>query len=216
MNFRGWRGDLVSALEFRESERLYPGTWYRDFHRADLHRCLVERAVELGARLTTSVRVVDVVPGSDGVVSTAVADDGREFVGDLVIDATGVFGKLSELMLKRPDPPVKTGDLAYRLLLSTEEMVKDPELRPLVEQPQVNYWLGPDKHAVNYVLRNGKQFNMVLLVPDDIPEDSLATTVKGNVEEMCSLFQGWDPRYAAVFPSITAINNNGDVGLRNA
>jgi salicylate hydroxylase len=73
-------------------------------------------------------------------------------------------------------------------------MVKDPELRTLVEQPQVNYWLGPDKHAVNYVLRNGKQFNMVLLVPDDIPEDSLATTVKGNVDEMCSLFEGWDPR----------------------
>lgn len=216
VNFRGWRGELISALEFKQSEGLYPGTWYRDFHRADLHLALVERAVELGARLSTSVRVVDVVPGEDGVTSTAVADDGREFVGDIVIDATGVFGKLSELMLQRPDPPVKTGDLAYRLLLSTEEMVKDPELRTLVENPQVNYWLGPDKHAVNYVLRNGKQFNMVLLVPDDIPEDSLATTVKGNVDEMCSLFEGWDPRYAAISLRITAIKDINGVGSRNA
>ena len=71
----------------------------------------------------------------------------------------------------------------------------DPELRSFVTDPQVNYWLGPDKHAVNYVLRGGKLFNMVLLVPDDIPEDSLATTVEGNVEEMCSLFEGWDPKY---------------------
>lgn len=36
---------------------------------------------------------------------------------------------------------------------------------------------------------------MVLLVPDDIPEESLATTVEGNVKEMCALYEGWDPRY---------------------
>jgi salicylate hydroxylase len=47
---------------------------------------------------------------------------------------------------------------------------------------------------VNYVLRGGEKFNMVLLVPDDIPEDSLASTVEGNVQEMCALFEGWDPR----------------------
>ncbi|KAL4930429.1 uncharacterized protein BDV17DRAFT_280712 [Aspergillus undulatus] len=194
VNFLGWKGNLISSLDFKESEAQYPGTWYRDFHRADLHKCLVDRAVELGAALTTNVRVVDVVPSADGATSTALADDGREFTGDLVVGADGVFGKLTESLLKRPDPPMKTGDLAYRLLLSTEEMLKDPELRSFITDPQVNYWLGPDKHAVNYVLRDGKLFNMVLLVPDDIPEDSLATTVKGNVEEMCSLFEGWDPR----------------------
>jgi salicylate hydroxylase len=58
-----------------------------------------------------------------------------------------VFGKLTEGLLGRSDPPVKTGDLAYRLLLSTEEMRKDPELAPFVDEPQVNYWLGPDAHA---------------------------------------------------------------------
>lgn len=47
--------------------------------------------------------------------------------------------------------------------------------------------------SVNYVLRGGELFNMVLIVPDDIPEES-KPTVEGNVVEMCSLFQGWDPR----------------------
>ncbi|KAL4938640.1 hypothetical protein BDV06DRAFT_231626 [Aspergillus oleicola] len=193
-NFLGWKGNLISSLDFKASEAQYPGSWYRDFHRADLHKCLVQRAVELGATLSTNVRVLDVIPSEDGATSTAVTEDGREFPADLVVGADGVFGKLTESLLKRPDPPVKTGDLAYRLLLSTEEMLKDPELRSFVTDPEVNYWLGPDKHAVNYVLRDGKLFNMVLLVPDDIPEDSLATTVQGNVEEMCSLFEGWDPR----------------------
>jgi salicylate hydroxylase len=50
-----------------------------------------------------------------------------------------------------------------------------------------------DRETVNYVLKGGKQFNMVLLVPDDIP-DGGATTVEGNVEEMRALYKDWDPR----------------------
>jgi salicylate hydroxylase len=34
---------------------------------------------------------------------------------------------------------------------------------------------------------------MVLLVPDDMPEDG-PSTLAGNVEEMRSLFTEWDPR----------------------
>ncbi|GFF81343.1 6-hydroxynicotinate 3-monooxygenase [Aspergillus lentulus] len=193
-NFLGWKGNLISSMDFPESEKRYPGTWYRDFHRADLHRCLLNRALELGARFTCNARIVDVRVGVDETTATAVAADGREWTGDLVVGADGVFGTLVERLLGRSEPPIKTGDLAYRLLLSTEEMLKDPELAGFVTDPQVNYWLGPDAHAVNYVLRGGEKFNMVLLVPDDIPEDSLASTVEGNVQEMCALFKGWDPR----------------------
>jgi salicylate hydroxylase len=71
-------------------------------------------------------------------------------------------------------------------------MLKDPDLRGFVEDPQVNYWIGPDAHAVNYVLRGGKLFNMVLLVPDDMPAG--ANTLAGNVEEMRALYKDWDPR----------------------
>ncbi|KAI9926981.1 hypothetical protein AWENTII_010816 [Aspergillus wentii] len=193
-NFIGWKGNYISHLDFHESEKQYPGTWYRDFHRADLQQCLVNRAVELGVQITCNARIADVQVSQDAATATAIAGDGRQWTGDLVIGADGVFGKLTESLLGRSDPPIKTGDLAYRLLLSTEEMLKDPELAPLVTDPQVNYWLGPDAHAVNYVLRGGKLFNMVLLVPDDIPEESLASTIEGNVEEMCALFDGWDPR----------------------
>ncbi|KAJ5085570.1 hypothetical protein N7532_010341 [Penicillium argentinense] len=193
-NFIGWKGNKISHLNFHESEKNYPGTWYRDFHRADLQRCLVQRALDLGVKMTCSARIVEVRVSEDGATASAVAADGRKWESDLVVGADGVFGRLTEALLGRSDPPVKTGDLAYRLLLSTDAMRKDPELAPFVNHPQVNYWLGPDAHAVNYVLRGGDLFNMVLLVPDDIPEDSLASTIDGNVEEMCALFEGWDPR----------------------
>ena len=146
-NFIGWKGNKISHLDFHESESKYPGTWYRDFHRADLQRCLVERATALGVQITCNARIRTVRVSEDGTIATAVAADGREWDGDLVIGADGVFGKLTEELLGRSDPPVKTGDLAYRLLLSTEEMKKDPELADFVNKPQVNYWLGPDAHA---------------------------------------------------------------------
>ncbi|KAJ5647615.1 hypothetical protein N7490_003987 [Penicillium lividum] len=146
-NFIGWKGNHISSLDFHESEKGYPGTWYRDFHRADLQRCLVARALELGVQITCSARITNLRVRGDGVVATAVAADGRQWEGDLVLGADGVFGKLTEELLGREDPPVKTGDLAYRLLLSTKEMRKDPELAPFVDDPQVNYWLGPDAHA---------------------------------------------------------------------
>ena len=180
VNMLGWKGNLISRMSTAESAAPYPGTVYWDFHRANLHKCLVERAVELGAKLEVNKKVSDVRPREDG--ATVVLEGGEEWRADLVVGADGIASRLREIMVGKPDPPTLTGDLAYRLLLKTEDMKKDPELRSFIETPQVNYWLGPDAHAVNYVLRGGELFNMVLLVPDDMPEGVNVTP--GNVAEV--------------------------------
>jgi salicylate hydroxylase len=143
----------------------------------------------------TRARVVDVVTGlgNGGRRARVVLGSGEQLEADLVVGADGINSTLREIMLGHPDPPTPTGDLAYRLLLKTSEMLKDEELRELVTNPQVNYWLGPDMHAVNYVLKGGELFNMVLLVPDDMPKDG-ASTLEGNVVEMRELYKDWDPR----------------------
>ncbi|KIV89302.1 hypothetical protein PV10_08879 [Exophiala mesophila] len=194
VNMLGWKGNLISYMDTEESASAYPGTYYWDFHRANLHKCLLDRAIELGAEIKVSARVVDVqIAGDDAQTATVVLASGESFVTDLVVGADGINSNLREIFLGRPDPPTPTGDLAYRLLLSTKEILKDPELAPFVTDPQVNYWLGPDAHAVNYVLRGGELFNMVLLVPDDMPLGG-ANTLEGNVEEMRALYKDWDPR----------------------
>lgn len=40
-------------------------------------------------------------------------------------------------------------------------------------------------------MRAGKLYNLVLLVPDDLPEG--VSRQPGNVEEMKALFADWDP-----------------------
>jgi salicylate hydroxylase len=43
------------------------------------------------------------------------------------------------------------------------------------------------------VLKGGELFNMVLLVPDDMPAEG-PSTLEGNIEEMRNLYKDWDPR----------------------
>jgi salicylate hydroxylase len=147
VNILGWKGNHISSLDFADSAARYPGTFYWDFHRANLHKCLLERALQLGCKVHCSSRAVDVLVNGHGETATVVLYDGRRMTADLVVGADGINSRMREVMLGKKDPPTPTGDLAYRLLLSTKEMLKDPELADFVKIPQVNYWLGPDAHA---------------------------------------------------------------------
>ncbi|KAI1497853.1 FAD/NAD(P)-binding domain-containing protein [Biscogniauxia marginata] len=190
-NMMGWKGTRLSRADFhRYGEAL--GTPFFDFHRADLHRCLLDRAVELGADIRVSSRVDRIDYGADDLTATAVLGDGKRLTADLIVGADGISSKLREILLGKPDPPVETGDLAYRLLINAKDIFADTELQEFIREPQVNYWIGPDAHVVNYVLRGGELLNMVLLAPDDMPTGAM--TLDGNVEEMKSRFHGWDPR----------------------
>src|SRR5450432_3213637 len=157
VNILGWKGNHISSLDFAESAAQYPGTCYWDFHRANLHNCLLERALQLGATIICKSRAEDVIVHRNGESATVVLCDGRRITADLVVGADGIGSRMREVMLGRKDPPTPTGDLAYRLLLSTKEMLRDPELAEFVRCPQVNYWLGPDAHAGMYI-----SFNMTV------------------------------------------------------
>ncbi|KAI8628553.1 FAD/NAD(P)-binding domain-containing protein [Xylariaceae sp. FL1651] len=190
--FWGWKGNYLSQMDYHGYARA-AGAPFWDFHRANLHKGLLTRAVQLGAKVITNARVQDFTIADNESSATVFLADGRVMSTDLLVGADGINSKMREIFLGREDPPVVTGDLAYRLLLDTKDMMNDPELRPFVDNPQVNYWVGPGMHAVNYILRGGELFNMVLLVPDDIPEGS-SNTIEGDVAEMRAHFAQWDPR----------------------
>jgi salicylate hydroxylase len=95
-------------------------------------------------------------------------------------------------VLDQSSEPSETGDLAYRATFSLEELqeLNDPRVTELCQVRDVSVWVGPEKHCVFYPLRNGKQFNLVLLRPDNMPAGE--RTLSGDIREMRETFESWD------------------------
>jgi salicylate hydroxylase len=158
----GWKGSRITSLDFIESAQKY-GAPFWDFHRADLHNCLYRRALELGAKVHTNCRVVEVEYQTGQ--STVVLASGKRHTADLVVGADGIVSRTRECFLGRVDPPTPTGDLAYRVLLDLHSVQLDDDVQEMLKEKEVNYWMGPGAHAVCYQLRNSRYLNSKPLLP---------------------------------------------------
>ena len=164
------------------------GNPYLHIHRADYHKILAEEAHRLG---------VSIQPGSTVTAidfeTPAIHIKGRpDFRADIVVGADGLKSVCREALLSYADPPKLTGDLAYRIVVKAEDMVKHENLRELVNNPAINYWMGPNAHVVCYLPKGGGLCNIVLACPDNLPE--LVNTQAADIQEMRDFFAKWDPR----------------------
>ncbi|KAL4738786.1 hypothetical protein BDV11DRAFT_205634 [Aspergillus similis] len=213
-NILSWKGDLISSMDFAQAG-IEHGAPFNDFHRADLHAVLLERAVELGAAVHTNSEVANIEFDVESNTARVFIAGQIPQVADLVVGADGINSRCREILLGRQEPPHRTGDMAYRILLDAKDIhgTGDVELTKYLDEKAVNYWYGPGAHvggaisdsmAVTYPLRNASQLNLVLLVPDNMPEEG-PSTLKGYVDEMQSLFADWDPnikKLLALCPSV--------------
>ncbi|KAH7237940.1 hypothetical protein B0J15DRAFT_516523 [Fusarium solani] len=159
---------------------------YWDMHRADLQLAMFERAKRLGVRFQFGTLVKDV----DLSIPQLTTDKGDKITGDLVIAADGLWSNTRSKVLGRPSRPIATGDLAYRIVLKSEE-IQDQELLDFMNKPRVCLWVGPECHAIYYPLRNNTMANIVLLVPDNLPDN--VAKMPGDLSEMREIFDKWDP-----------------------
>ena len=112
-NLRRWEnGKLLTQVDmFAYGKKFKAPFW--DFHRANLHQVLLEKALESGGE----VLVKKVVKSIDFRAPSVLCEDGTVYHADLVIGADGINAKSRDLLAGRNDPPRETGDLAYRQVL---------------------------------------------------------------------------------------------------
>lgn len=109
--------------------------------------------------LRLNSRVVSISP--DPPAPHVVLASGEVVRGDMIIGADGVRSTIRTCLAQGPDEPTPTGDAAYRVTISTEGMLKDPELKPLVDNAEATFWLGPERHVVGYCMVRGLVVRMV-------------------------------------------------------
>ena len=70
----------------------------------------------------------------------------------MVIGADGVKSIVRSCVVGSPDAPTPSGDALYRAVLSTDAFLKDPDLRPLVEESEFSIWMGQGKMVYGYCM----------------------------------------------------------------
>ncbi|GAB7344844.1 hypothetical protein MBLNU457_3295t3 [Dothideomycetes sp. NU457] len=182
-------GKILSVTDIFPHTVDHYGAPYLQIHRADYHRVLTKTARDLGVQIQLGSAVTDI-----DFETPAVRIAGKPDVyADLIIGADGLKSVCREKLLGRPDPPRLTGQMAYRAVISTEDMLKHPELAELVNEPRMTYWTGPDSHVVGYPLKRGGMYNAVLARTDNLPE--MVHTMKADLQEMHDFFSKWDPKF---------------------
>ncbi|PCH42698.1 FAD/NAD(P)-binding domain-containing protein [Wolfiporia cocos MD-104 SS10] len=172
----------------RVGRYLDPGTEpFWQVHRADLHGAL-HRLVEPHVTIRLSSTIVSIDPNAPSVTLAS----GEVIKGDLVIGADGIKGVTQQVVLGRVNEARATGDAMYRALIPMELLVADPDLRPLVEQPGLTIWMGPERHVVGYNIRANELYNLAMIHPDDDSVESW--TAPGDVNVMRTQFGDFEPR----------------------
>ncbi|KAF8994810.1 hypothetical protein BDQ17DRAFT_1251326 [Cyathus striatus] len=180
-------GELVGWVKWGDNMEKEHGSPYYHVHRADLHQMLLDIALPYITSLRMNAKVTSVDPSLPSVT----LQSGETIHADLIIGADGVRSHLRSIIVGAPDRPKPTGDAAYRALIPTDEMIKDPELKILIDQPAATMWMGPMKHLVGYCVRLRKMYNLVMLIPS---RDDNETVRAGDCEAMRDEFKDFEPR----------------------
>lgn len=145
-NILDWKGKLISSMDFGPPAKEYGSDFY-DLHRADLHKALFDRAVELGAQIHVNSQVTDVRFDTEQNIAFVTTKNGKVWQADLVVGADGLHSRCRAFILGKQDHPRRTGDMAYRLLLDGDEIRCDLDLKPILDDRAVTYWYGPGAHV---------------------------------------------------------------------
>ncbi|RAH46603.1 FAD/NAD(P)-binding domain-containing protein [Aspergillus brunneoviolaceus CBS 621.78] len=188
-------GDLLRSMPFGEGIVREFGAPWLIIHRADYHRVLYEEAVRLGAE----VRLGVAVEGVDFEGPAVLLVGGERVRGDVVLGADGLWSQVRGWVVGGDGAmPQETGDLAYRAVIPRSELeaLRDDRVEELCRRVAVTSYLGPGKHTIFYPVRGGREFNLVLLRPDDLPSGKRRE--EAGVQEMRESYAGWDPTYGRV------------------
>ncbi|KIW19387.1 hypothetical protein PV08_03682 [Exophiala spinifera] len=169
-------------------------------HRADYLDVLMNRLKELGVPIHLDSKVENV----DFEAGKLYLANGKVATGDVIIGADGLWSATRSKMLGHVSEPYETGDLAYRATFTRKQLedLNDPRVVSLCSSMESNVWFGPEKHSVLYPVKNGTQFNMVLVRPDNLAKGK--RTEKGDIDEMRDTFVGWDDVLTKIISCISS------------
>ncbi|KLO81395.1 Uncharacterized protein LW93_8104 [Fusarium fujikuroi] len=206
-----WK-DLSVLLEWPISavtEKYGEPWWY--FSRKDVHAELKRAALSVdGLGITPRLKTGAHVERVDSKTGSVFLKSGDSYKADLIIGADGirsasgnsVFGKLET---------TSEGLSAYRCMIRTEELRKNPQTQILTDSAKVLIVIGPDRRIVVYPCSSWDWMNFVCIYPDT-SDRRLQWTGEVEVQDMVDKFNDFHPSIVA---ALSMASNAGVWQLRH-
>ena len=163
---------------------------YLVIHRAEYLKVLVKKAKELGV----TIQLGSVVKSIDFTNPSILLEDGKTLEADLIIGADGERSLCRDALLGHPDPPRPSGDTVFRTVIPVAQLQKDTALAGLINPPAIHFWLGPDAHALAYILGDGL-LNLVLVCPDFPGAQATCGPQPADMDLMKDSVKQWDSKF---------------------
>jgi salicylate hydroxylase len=117
---------------------------------------------------------------------------------DVLLGADGVKSKTRVELLKAINATAEvedSGQAAYRIMLSRQEMEHDLELLELINTDRATRWIGEKRHIIAYPVSNKTIYNISTAQPDTnfAAAPSATYTTKGSKSEMLKVYEDFSP-----------------------
>ncbi len=145
-------GERLTAISFQQPMVERFGYPYLVLHRTDVLTPLLEACREHPlVSLQNDCTVDEVLDEGDRM--RAVCVDGSSLTASLIVGADGLNSRVRRLIII--DEPVFSGDIAFRGARPIEEVPS------ATDEQDVQLWIGPGLHLIQYPVRRGELYNQV-------------------------------------------------------
>lgn len=170
-------------------------------HRASLANAMYDGCKkEAGIRFQLGSLVSDMQfgPKPSFKVTPVTGDEAYTVQADIIIGCDGVKSPTRVSMLKQLNETAEakdSGQAAYRIMLTREQMQHDPELLALIDADTVTRWIGEKKHIIAYPIHNKQIYNISTAQPDVnfAGAPNTTYTTKGSKAAMMQVYGDFCP-----------------------
>ncbi|KAF7859570.1 hypothetical protein EAF04_008651 [Stromatinia cepivora] len=197
-----WKdGQILIECPLKEPAKNDYMSPYWHVHRADLHRGLLDAAMDHGCKVRLNSRVVSIDPS----VPMLATQDGKTYSADLIIASDGLHSMAREVILGRAGAPIPTGQMAYRVILPVKRLEGIPELEEIISIPGNNHWPGPNSTILSYLLdgKEEKLLNLVFTCDTNMPGGTNQRIQDST--ELRDRFKHWDSRIGMILDHVDTV-----------
>jgi salicylate hydroxylase len=192
----------LASLSLRYIEKTY-GYPHMVGHRATLARelyngCLQHETIKFF--FGTDVQNVKLGEKPSFTARLRKSEESKRVECELLLACDGVKSRIRDSLLKAIGASVlvgveDTGQAAYRIMLTREQLQHDAELLALLDADQVVRWIGEKRHIIAYPVEDKSIYNLSTTQPDAnfAAAPSATYTTKGSKTAMLDVFSDYCP-----------------------